>query len=253
MPTVIATPLNAGLNRVATPPVMKPVVAAMDNAIAIVADAVDVVAVTDKVIVANAPSAMSAANGTQKVQHARRKTPLLRVKPVSHANRVNRVNRDRIVAPVAKVSAKLSAKVVRVRVSAMADVMVDAMVVAKAGMTLHAIRKTHVPIKPMRRQHRLRAATKRRRRTVLAGNAANAAKAAVNDVSVVSAGTVVNVAANAANVARTRLPSLRQPVARCRCAATTTQLSTVSRKLKAAISKRISSRNHKPTLLATRA
>jgi hypothetical protein len=250
MPTAIATPLNAGLNRVATPPVMKPVVAAMDNAIAIVADAVDVVAVTDKVIVANAPSAMSAANGTQKVQHARRKTPLLRVKPVSHANRVNRVNRDRIVAPVAKVSAKLSAKVVLVRVSAMADVMVDAMVVAKAGMTLHAIRKTHVPIKPMPRQHRLRAATKRRRRTVLAGNAA---KAAVNDVSVVSAGTVVNVAANAANVARTRLPSLRQPVARCRCAATTTQLSTVSRKLKAAISKLITSRNHKPALLATRA
>ena len=197
MPTAIATPLNAGLNRVATQPVMKPVVAAMDNAIAIVADAVDVVAVTDKAIVANAPSAMSAANGTQKVQHARRKTPLLRVKPVSHANRVNRVNRDRIVAPVAKVSAK----VVRVRVSAMADVMVDAMVVAKAGMTLHAIRKTHVPIKPMPRQHRLRAATKRRRRTVLAGNAA---KAAVNDVSVVSAGTVVNVAANAANVAAMR-------------------------------------------------
>lgn len=250
MPTAIATPLNAGLNRVATPPVMKPVVAAMDNAIAIVADAVDVVAVTDKAIVANAPSAMSAANGTQKVQHARRKTPLLRVKPVSHANRVNRVNRDRIVAPVAKVSAKVSAKVVRVRVSAMADVMVDAMVVAKAGMTLHAIRKTHVPIKRMRRQHRLRAATKRRRRTVLAGNAANAA---VNDVSVVSAGNVVNVVANAANVARTLLPSLRQPVARYRCAATTTQLSTVSRKLKTAISRRITSRNHKPALLATRA
>lgn len=246
MPTAIATPLNAGLNRVATQPVMKPVVAAMDNAIAIVADAVDVVAVTDKAIVANAPSAMSAANGTQKVQRARRKTPLLRVKPVSHANRVNRVNRDRIVAPVAKVSAK----VVRVRVSAMADVMVDAMVVAKAGMTLHAIRKKHVPIKRMRRQHRLRAATKRRRRTVLAGNAANAA---VNDVSVVSAGNVVNVAANAANVARTLLPSLRQPVARYRCAATTTQLSTVSRKLKTAISRRITSRNHKPALLATRA
>ena len=230
---------------------MKPVVAAMDNAIAIVADAVDVVAVTDKAIVANAPSAMSAANGTQKVQRARRKTPLLRVKPVSHANRVNR---DRIVAPVAKVSekvsAKVSAKVVRVRVSAMADVMVDAMVVAKAGMTLHAIRKKHVPIKRMRRQHRLRAATKRRRRTVLAGNAANAA---VNDVSVVSAGNVVNVAANAANVARTLLPSLRQPVARYRCAATTTQLSTVSRKLKTAISRRITSRNHKPALLATRA
>lgn len=144
MPTAIATPLNAGLNRVATPPVMRPVVAVMDNAIAIVADAVDVVAVTDKAIVANAASAMSAANGTQRAQHARRKTPLLRVKPVSHANRVNR---DRIVAPVAKVSAK----VVRVRVSAMADVMVDAMVAAKAGMTLHAIRKTHVPIKPMRR------------------------------------------------------------------------------------------------------
>lgn len=243
MPTAIATPLNAGLNRVATQPVMKPVVAAMDNAIAIVADAVDVVAVTDKAIVANAPSAMSAANGMQRAQHARRKTPLLRVKPVSHANRVNR---DRIVAPVAKVSAK----VVRVRVSAMADVMVDAMVVAKAGMTLHAIRKTHVPIKRMRRQHRLRAATKRRRRTVLAGNAANAA---VNDVSVVSAGNVVNVVANAANVARTLLPSLRQPVARYRCAATTTQLSTVSRKLKTAISRRITSRNHKPALLAGRA
>ena len=244
MPTAIATPLNAGLNRVATQPVMKPVVAAMDNAIAIVGDAVDVVAVTDKAIVSNAPSAMSAANEMQRVQHARHKTLLLRVKPVSHANRVNR---DRIVAPVAKVSAKVSAKVVRVRVSAMADVMVDAMVVAKAGMTLHAIRKTHVPIKRMRRQHRLRAATKRRRRTVLAGNAA------VNDVSVVSAGNVVNVVANAANVARTLLPSLRQPVARYRCAATTTQLSTVSRKLKAAISKRITSRNHKPALLAGRA
>jgi hypothetical protein len=247
MPTAIATPLNAGLNRVATQPVMKPVVAAMDNAIAIVGDAVDVVAVTDKAIVANAPSAMSAANEMQRVQHARHKTLLLRVKPVSHANRVNR---DRIVAPVAKVSAKVSAKVVRVRVSAMADVMVDAMVVAKAGMTLHAIRKKHVPIKRMRWQHRLRAATKRRRRTVLAGNAANAA---VNDVSVVSAGNVVNAVANAANVARTLLPSLRQPVARYRCAATTTQLSTVSRKLKAAISKRITSRNHKPALLAGRA
>ena len=216
------------------PAVTSRAAAAKDNVIAIAADAVGVVVVTGKAIVANA---MSVASELPRVQRARCRMSM------PHAKHAKHVNRVRIAVRAAKTSVKVDSH-------ATAAATVDAMVEAKAGATARVIRRTRARSSLLRRQAQQKAATQHRRRI---GRGANAVNAAASDVIVASVVANVVSVASAANAMTMRRRRHLPPTARYRCAATTTRPSTALRRLKAAISKRITARSHKPRLPAARA